>query len=245
MPDPGGRVGSNYRKVRAGVDLAAERAGRLPESVCLLAVTKTVTGERLREAYEAGARLFGENYVQEAQGKVDALPRDAEWHMIGHLQSNKARRASELFGCIQSMDRPSLAEALEKAARSRGQSLDVLLQVNTGDEESKSGTTPEGAVDLARRAAEWPSLRVRGLMALPPYFDDPERVRPHFRALRHLAGRIQDLGFPGVEMRVLSMGMSHDYAVAVEEGATLVRVGTAIFGERPSRSDGGGREEGP
>jgi len=239
-------AGRRYREVRAAVDRAALGAGRDPGSVRLLAVTKTVSPEGLRAAYDAGARLFGENYVQEAQGKVDALPRDAQWHMIGHLQSNKAKRAAELFSCVQSVDRPSVAAALEKAARSRGLRLDVLLQVNTGDEETKSGTDPEGALALARRAAEWPSLRVRGLMALPPYFDDPERVRPHFRALRELAGRIAALGLPGVETGELSMGMSHDFAAAVEEGATLVRVGTAIFGERAPGGglDGPGQERG-
>jgi pyridoxal phosphate enzyme (YggS family) len=240
-----GAVGRRYREVRAAVDRAAAAAGRDPASVRLLAVTKTVSPEGLREAYAAGARLFGENYVQEAQGKVDALPRDAEWHMIGHLQSNKARRAAELFSCIQSLDRPSLADALEKAARARGQRLDVLLQVNTGDEETKSGTTADGAVELARSAARWPSLRVRGLMALPPYCDDPEEVRPHFRALRELGRHIAALNLPGVEMAELSMGMSHDFSVAVEEGATVVRVGTAIFGERPAAGRRGGGEEAP
>ncbi len=240
MGDPAAGVGRRYAEVRAAVDRAARSSGRDPVSVRLLAVTKTVGPEGLREAYAAGARLFGENYVQEAQGKVDSLPRDAEWHMIGHLQSNKAKRAAELFSCVQSVDRPSLAAALEKAVRGRGARLDVLLQVNTGDEETKSGTTPGGALELARRAGEWPSLRVRGLMALPPYFDDPERVRPHFRALRELAERIAGLGLPGVEMAELSMGMSHDFAAAVEEGATLVRVGTAIFGER---APAGGRQD--
>ncbi|MFU8858463.1 MAG: YggS family pyridoxal phosphate-dependent enzyme [Deferrisomatales bacterium] len=238
-------VGARYREVLAQVARAVGRAGRDPASVRLLAVTKTVTVDRLREAYAAGARLFGENYVQEAQRKIDSLPRDAEWHMIGHLQSNKAKRAPELFSCVQSLDRPSLAEALERAAAGRGQRLEVLLQVNTGDEETKSGTTAEGAVDLARRAGEWPSLRVRGLMALPPYFDDPEEARPHFRALRELSQRIAGLGIPGVGMDVLSMGMSHDFTAAVEEGATLVRVGTAIFGERPARPGAAGRKEEP
>jgi len=200
-------------------------------------VTKTVSAERILEAYGAGARLFGENYVQEAQGKVDALPRDAEWHMIGHLQSNKAKRAVELFTCVQSVDRPSLADALEKAARARGMRLDVLIEVNTGDESTKSGTDVEGATALAHRATDWPSLRFRGLMAIPPYCEDPEASRPHFRALRALRERLTGAQGPAPgelgEFDTLSMGMSHDFAVAIEEGATLVRVGTAIFGERP------------
>ena len=228
-------VGENYRRVVARVWEAAERCGRAGEGVRLLAVTKTVPAERVLEAYAAGARLFGENYVQEAQTKVDVLPRDAHWHMIGHLQSNKAKRAAELFTCVQSLDRPSLADALEKAARMRGLTLEVLVEVNTGDETTKSGTDAEGAVALARRMTEWPSLRLKGLMAIPPYSPDPEASRPHFRALRELRGRLeQDLGLaPDRALATLSMGMSHDFEVAVEEGATLVRVGTAIFGERP------------
>lgn len=232
MGDPNGVVARRYREALARVAEAASRANRPPESVSVLAVTKTVDPERIRQAYDGGARRFGENYVQEALGKVDRLPLDAEWHMIGHLQSNKAKRAVEVFRCVESVDRPSLADALEKAARARGVTLDVLVQVNTGDEETKSGTTPEGAETLAGRFAEWPSLRLRGLMAIPPYFEDAEDARPHFRAMRELGERIAGLGLPGVSMDVLSMGMSHDFPVAVEEGATLVRIGTAIFGER-------------
>jgi len=227
-------VGERYRRVLAQVGEAAERSGRPGDAVRLLAVTKTVPPEGVLAAYRAGARLFGENYVQEGQRKVDALPRDAEWHMIGHLQSNKAKRATELFACVQSLDRPSLATALEKAARARGLALDVLIEVNSGDETTKSGADAEGAVALARRAAEWPNLRLRGLMAIPPYCPDPEASRPHFRALRELRDRIAaSLGLPVGDLATLSMGMSHDFAVAIEEGATLVRVGTAIFGERP------------
>ncbi len=232
MGDREAGVARRYREALARVTEAARRANRPPEGVSVLAVTKTVDPERIRQAYDGGARRFGENYVQEALAKVDRLPLDAEWHMIGHLQSNKAKRAVEVFRCVESVDRPSLADALEKAARARGAALDVLVQVNTGDEETKSGTTPEGAEGLARRFAEWPSLRLRGLMAIPPYFEDPEDARPHFRAMRELGERIAGLGLPGVRMDVLSMGMSHDFPVAVEEGATLVRIGTAIFGER-------------
>ena len=221
----------------AGVTDALRRAeaqtGRRPGSVRLVAVTKTVPTERVLEAWGAGLRLFGESYVQEALPKVDRLPADAEWHFIGHLQSNKARQAAEIFSLVHSLDRPSLAEALEKAASRRAAPLEVLLQVNVGDETSKAGTTFEGAVALAGRAADWPHLRVRGLMAIPPFCEDPERTRPHFRALRELRNRIAALGLPGVEMAELSMGMSGDFPVAVEEGATLVRVGTALFGDRP------------
>ncbi len=219
-------------RVRGAITQAARRAGRDPEGVRLVAVTKTVPPEVVREAYDAGARIFGENYVQEALDKVDHLPHDARWHMIGHLQSNKAKRAVETFSVVQTLDRPSLADALEKAARNRDRTLNVLLQVNVGEEATKSGATPEEAVALVRRAPDWPSLRLCGLMAIPPYHPDPEAVRPHFRALRALAERIEALAVPGVTMGERSMGMSHDFEVAIEEGATLVRVGTAIFGER-------------
>jgi pyridoxal phosphate enzyme (YggS family) len=199
--------------------------------VGLVAVTKMMDPERIREAYDAGARVFGENYVQETLTKVDRLPRDIEWHMIGHLQSNKAKRGVEIYSTVESLDRPSLAAALEKAARARGVRLPVLVQVNVGGESSKSGATPAEAVQLVQRAGEWPSLCFQGLMAIPPYLAEPERVRPYFRALRELRERVVAL-VPDVEMTELSMGMSHDFGVAIEEGATLVRVGTAIFGER-------------
>ncbi len=219
-------------RAKAAVAAAARRAGRNPGEVAVVAVTKTVPPEVVREAYEAGHRSFGESYVQEALGKIDRLPPDARWHMIGHLQSNKAKRAVELFASVESLDRESLARALEAAARARGALLEVLLQVHVGDEASKHGATFEGAEALARRAAEWPSLRLRGLMAIPPYREDPEAARADFRALRELRDHLHRLRLPGVEMAELSMGMSHDFEVAVEEGATRVRIGTAIFGER-------------
>ncbi|GAB6063854.1 YggS family pyridoxal phosphate-dependent enzyme [Deferrisoma palaeochoriense] len=225
-------IGQRYREVLDAVRQACGRTGRSPEAVTLVAVSKTVEPERILAAYEAGARDFGENYVQEALGKVDRLPPDARWHMIGHLQSNKAKRAVETFAWVHSLDRPSLADALEKAAAARGRVLDVLVQVNVGGELTKSGTDEEGARALVRRAPEWPHLRIRGLMAIPPYREDPEEVRPYFRALRELRDRLQAEAPEGVRLEHLSMGMSHDFAVAIEEGATLVRVGTAIFGER-------------
>lgn len=223
---------ARIREVEAAVRETALRCGRDPGTVRLVGVTKTVPAERVREAYDAGLRRFGENYVQEALGKMDLLPPDAEWHFIGHLQSNKAKFVAGAFALLHTLDRPSLADALEKVAAARGVTQPVLLQANLAGEETKEGTTAEGVLTLARRAAEWPHLAVRGLMALPPYEEDAERSRPHFRALRELAGRVRSLGLPGVEMAELSMGMSHDYTVAIEEGATLVRVGTALFGAR-------------
>jgi pyridoxal phosphate enzyme (YggS family) len=226
-------VGRRYREVRRRLDAAVAAAGRTPGSVQLLAVSKRQPVASLGAAHAAGARDFGENYVQEALAKVDQLPLDARWHLIGHLQSNKARRAAEAFHRVHTLDRPSLAAALERAVAARRGRLEVLLQVNVAGEESKHGTTPEGAETLARRMAEWPHLWLRGLMTIPPYLPDPEQVRPHFRALRELRDRLAALALPGLEMTELSMGMSHDFPVAVQEGATIVRVGTAIFGERP------------
>jgi pyridoxal phosphate enzyme (YggS family) len=214
------------------IDAAAGRVGRDASTVRLLGVTKTVEPAKIREAFDAGLKLFGENYLQEAFSKMDRLPSDVEWHMIGHLQSNKARRAVDAFAMIQSLDRPSLGEELQKAAAARDIRMPVLLQVNLGDEATKSGCGAEALEALARRTSGWPNLLVKGLMALPPYLEDPEEVRPYFRRLKELAERLAKLKLPGVEMKELSMGMSHDFEVAVEEGATIVRVGSALFGER-------------
>lgn len=211
---------------------AALRAGRDPSSVALMGVTKTVPPDRIRAAYDAGLRLFGENYVQEGLKKIELLPQDAKWRMIGHLQSNKAKNVARHFTALDSLDRPSLAEALDRAAFEAGRRLPVLIEVNLGDESTKSGCDREGALALAGRAGEWPNLALEGLMALPPWLDDPEEVRPYFRELRELGRTIEKLGLPGVSMREFSMGMSHDFEVAVEEGATMVRVGTALFGAR-------------
>jgi len=225
-------IAERYRALLERVRRAAEAAGRDPHGIVLVAVSKRMAPERIEAAYRAGARDFGENYVQEALSKVDRLPPDARWHMIGHLQSNKARRAVETFAWIHSLDRPSLGDALEKAAAARNRTVDVLIQVNVGGEATKSGTDAEGAQALLGRAGDWPHLRIRGLMTIPPYRADPEEVRPYFRALRELRDRLQAGAPPGVRLEHLSMGMSHDFPVAIEEGATMVRVGTAIFGER-------------
>lgn len=225
-------VGRRLDAVRRSISEAARRAGRDPAAVRVVAITKTVGAERIREAYDAGARLFGENYLQETLSKIDRLPRDIRWHLTGHLQSNKAKRAVEIFSMVESLDRPSLADALERAARERGTRIDVLIQVNAAAETTKHGATPETALEIARRAADWPSLRVCGLMAIPPYSPEPEGSRPYFRMLRDLRDRIAGLGILNIDSAELSMGMSHDFEIAVEEGATLVRIGTAIFGER-------------
>lgn len=201
-----------------------------------MAVTKTHPPERIREAYAAGLRLFGENRVQEFAGKAPALAdlAGAEWHMIGHLQKNKAGKAAEIFGAVDSVDSLKLAEKLDDAARALNKKLSVLIEINVGGEAVKSGLAPDSRdlEDLLRSAPRFEALEFRGLMTVPPFTDDPERARPYFRVLRELRDTIAARKFPAIRMDVLSMGMSHDFEVAVEEGSTCVRVGTAIFGER-------------
>ncbi len=210
---------------------AARRAGRDPAAVRLVAVTKTVDLDRIRQALAAGHRLFGENYLQEAARKVSALGPGVSWHFVGHLQSNKAKGAVTLFDLIHSVDRLKLADAVNEAAAKNGKVQDVLLQVNLAGETSKFGAAPDAVPDLVRGIARLPHLSLRGLMTMPPYFPDPEAARPFFRALRELRDRLEREGCG--PLPELSMGMTGDFEVAVEEGATLVRVGTAIFGPRP------------
>jgi pyridoxal phosphate enzyme (YggS family) len=227
-------IAENLTEVRNRIVAAAQRAGRDPADVRLVAVSKAIPVARLKEAMAAGQSLFGENYLQEAQPKIAALGEAAHWHFIGHLQSKKARGVVGVFGLIHSVDRLKLAQALEQAAAGLGCVQDILLQVNLAGEASKSGTAPGEAAALLEAIGKLPHLRVRGLMTMPPWFAEPERVRPYFRALRELRDRLEDL-HPGKSgLPDLSMGMTGDFEVAVEEGATLVRVGTAIFAERPA-----------
>jgi pyridoxal phosphate enzyme (YggS family) len=225
-------IGENIVRVRERMAAACARTGRRPEDVRLVAVSKTIPAERIRQAYEAGLRDFGENRVQEAEAKRPALANlDITWHLVGHLQTNKARAARELFQYIQSVDSLRLAERLNRVALP-GQRLPVLLEVNLGNEPTKSGAREEEVLRLAEGVSLLPTLELRGLMVVPPFFDDPEGARPFFRRLRELAELIQSRNLPGVSMGELSMGMSHDFEVAIEEGATMVRIGTAIFGPR-------------
>lgn len=219
--------------VRERIAVAARRAGRSADEITLMAVSKTVEPTRIREAYVAGIRVFGENRVQEFAEKAAAL-RDLEgarWHLIGHLQSNKAGKAAELFSAVDSVDSARLAHRLDAAAQKE---LPALIEINVGGEQAKSGVTPGSAelADLLRAAPELKQVRIRGLMAIPPFTEDPEGARPFFRKMRELREEIEGRKLPGVSMEVLSMGMSHDLEVAIEEGATCVRVGTSIFGER-------------
>jgi len=223
----------NFEEINNRIADAAGRGGRDPGRVRLLAVSKKVQPERIRAALECGQRLFGENYLQEAEGKIELLGADLEWHFIGHLQSNKCAQAARLFRMVETVDRLKIGVALDRCLTGSGQTLPILVQVNIGREPQKSGVLPEDAAELLAQLAELENLSVRGLMAMPPFFDDPEMVRPFFRRTRELALAMLDRGLLGRDGELeLSMGMSGDYQVAVEEGATLVRVGTALFGER-------------
>jgi PLP dependent protein len=221
MPD----VRTNLEHVRERVARAAVRGGRRPEDVLLIGVSKTVDLERIRAALAAGLRALGENRVQEAKTKVAELGRAAAWHLVGHLQTNKVKDALELFDVIHSLDRLELAQELERRAAPRGLAVEALLQVNVAGEASKGGFAPDAVGAALDAIGKLPHVKVTGLMAIPPEVTRPEDARPWFRALRGLAER------HGLSR--LSMGMSGDFEVAVEEGATMVRVGTAIFGARP------------
>jgi pyridoxal phosphate enzyme (YggS family) len=230
-------IAENIDVVREQMAAAARRAGRRPEEIALMAVSKTHPPASIREAYEAGLRFFGENRVQEFAGKSGSLAdlAEAEWHMIGHLQTNKAGKTAELFHAVDSVDSVKLAEKLDIAARNLGKKLCVLIETNVGGEAAKTGIALDSLEleELLLAAPRFEALEFRGLMTVPPFTDDPEGARPYFRKLRALRDAIAARKLPAVEMNSLSMGMSHDFAVAIEEGSTCVRVGTAIFGLRP------------
>jgi pyridoxal phosphate enzyme (YggS family) len=229
-------ISQNIAEVQERIHAAARRTGRSPAEVRLMAVTKTHGPEKIREAYAAGLRLFGENRVQEFSGKAGALAdlSGAEWHMIGHLQTNKASKAAELFTAVDSVDSVKLAEKLNAAAQTLGKKLPVLIEINIGGEAVKAGIAPDSREleDLLQAAPRLEGLEIVGLMTVPPFTDDPEGSRPFFRKLRELRDSIAGRKLPEIKMDELSMGMSHDFEAAIEEGSTCVRVGTAIFGER-------------
>jgi pyridoxal phosphate enzyme (YggS family) len=225
-------IDERLRQIHSRIDAAAARSGRDPGEVRLVAVSKTRPAEDVSAAFRAGQLVFGENYVQELNAKAAVVQEPVEWHFIGHLQSNKVKYVAGLVKLIHSVDRISLAEEISRQWGRLGKSCDVLVQVNIAGEATKSGTTEEGALQLVEAISRLPHLQVKGLMTMPPFFDDPEAARPYFRELKRLAGLIDAEGIPGVEMKELSMGMSGDFEAAIQEGATLVRVGTAIFGER-------------
>jgi pyridoxal phosphate enzyme (YggS family) len=229
-------IAANILLVKKRIAAAARRAGRSADDIALMAVTKTQSAERIRQAYDAGQRLFGENRVQDFAAKAGTLQdlQDAKWHMIGHLQTNKAAKTVELFRSVDSVDSLKLAEKLDAAARKLGRKLDVLIEINVGGESAKSGVAPDSTAleELLLAAPRLEALVFRGLMTVPPFTEDPEGARPYFRKLRELRDAIAARKLPAVAIEQLSMGMSHDFEVAIEEGSTCVRVGTAIFGER-------------
>jgi len=213
---------------------AAAKCGRKGEGVRLVAVGKTQPVEFIGEALEAGLTVFGENYVQEAEGKIRAYP-SAEWHLIGKLQRNKVKKAVSLFSWIQTVDSLGLLGEISRRAEEAGKVLPVLVEVNLAGEGSKAGVDPEELSELIEAAPGLPGIRLRGLMAIPPWTEDPEESRPYFVRLRELLAECGSRGGAGLEMTELSMGMSNDFEAAIEEGATMVRVGTAIFGSRARR----------
>ncbi len=218
-------ISERLARVEERIRRACERAGRRREDVTLVAVTKVFPAEVIRAGYEAGLREFGENYVQEFASKRPHLEdlRDARFHLVGHLQSNKAKPAAQIFHVIQTVDTPKLARRLSQY----GRDLEVMIEVKLSEEETKRGAPPEAVAELADTIRSYPNLRLTGLMTMPPFFEDAERARPYFVRLREMAGR---LGLP-----CLSMGMSNDFEVAIEEGATHIRIGTALFGPRPKK----------
>jgi PLP dependent protein len=231
-------IAENVSRARDRIISAAHRPGRNPRDIELMAVTKTVPPDRIREAYKAGIRLFGENRVQEFESKRSALADmpAAHWSMIGHLQTNKSTKAAELFNAVESVDSLRLAERLNSAAQQLGKRLSILIEINIGGESAKSGLAPDSKEldDLLLEAPNLAFLEFGGLMTVPPFHDDPEQSRPFFRRMRELAAKLRDRKLANVGMDTLSMGMSHDFEIAVEEGSTRVRLGTAIFGERPA-----------
>ena len=225
-------IAENLKTVKDKIAQAALRAGRNPQDVQLVAVSKTVSGEPIQRAIEAGVTILGESYIQEARKKIGELGNVVRWDFIGHLQSNKVSYAVDLFELIHSIDRLSLAQALSTRAAKKRKTVRILVQVNISGEGAKSGIDTGGVGALVNRIASLPNLTLEGLMTIPPYFTDPEKARPYFAALRKLRDTLMAEQGNHIDLKELSMGMSGDYEVAVEEGATLVRVGTAIFGER-------------
>ncbi len=225
-------IAANLNEVRARISAAAQRAGRAPEEITLIAVSKTKPTEMLAEAYEAGQRCFGENKVQEILEKAPILSEDIRWHMIGHLQRNKVRQVIGHTELIHSVDSIRLAEEIEKEAAKIGIVCNILIEVNIGDEESKYGVVPQETADFVAELSHFPHLRVCGLMTVAPYTENSEENRKYFREMKQLAVDIKRKNIDNICMDILSMGMTGDYEIAIEEGATMVRVGTGIFGER-------------
>jgi len=228
------RIQKNLEAVNASIHQAAIAYGRNVDRIQLVAVSKTVGVDVIRKAIEAGVTRLGENYVQETRDKVNALRiSSVSWHFIGHLQTNKAKIAVRLFDLIHTVDSLKLAQELDKQAGKINKIQNILVQINMGKERSKSGADPADAIQLIKNISRFESIKVKGLMTMPPFYNDPEKARPYFSALRQLRDRINAQGISNIALSELSMGMTGDFKVAIAEGATLVRIGTAIFGRRP------------
>lgn len=226
-------ITDNIAIINEKISKATKRSGRDPKEITLLAVTKNVELARIKKAISAGVRLFGENYIQEAKEKIEKIRRSSVvWHFIGHLQKNKVKYAIELFDMIQTVDSFELAKEIDKKAKNP---IDILIEVSIAGEKSKAGIKKDRVIDLARKISELKNLSLKGLMTIPPYSDNPQLSRPYFVTLRRLAERVNKERISGVTMNTISMGMSNDFEVAIEEGSTMVRIGTAIFGERPEK----------
>jgi pyridoxal phosphate enzyme (YggS family) len=228
-------VKDNIDAVRKRIEAAAARSGRPVSAVRLMAVTKTVDGVHILEAVNAGVHILGENYVQEAKRKIEQMGRIVEWHFIGHLQTNKAKYAARLFDMVHSIDRPEVAEELNRRCAIENRAMKILIEVNVSGETTKRGIDPDGVLPLLEILTPLSNLSVQGLMTMAPWSEKAEDARPYFIALRKLRDGIQEMNIPGIAMEELSMGMSGDFEVAVEEGATILRIGSSIFGERPVR----------
>ncbi len=222
----------NYEKVEEEIEKACEKSGRKRSDVTLISISKTKPVEMLQEAYDLGARDFGENKVQELVEKYRVLPDDIKWHMIGHLQRNKVKDVIDKAALIHSVDSLRLAQTIEKEAEKKDLTVNILLEVNVAKEETKYGILPEDVEELTEEIAKLPRIRIQGLMTIAPYVEDPEENRLIFRGLHKIAVDIAKKNIDNVNMNVLSMGMTNDYQVAIEEGATMIRVGTGIFGAR-------------
>lgn len=230
-------IANNLAAVRERIAAAAVAAGRAPDGVRLLAVSKTFSADHVRAAWAAGQRDFGENKVQEALQKIsETTELEIRWHLIGHLQSNKVKKAAPAFSAIHAIDSVELLRRVDAVAADAGAAPDLYIQVDLAGESTKFGAPEADVPAIARAAMECRAARLKGLMLLPPWFDDPEQARPYFRRLHELRDRLVEDGIDGSRLRDLSMGMSHDFEVAIQEGATLVRVGTAIFGKRIVRT---------
>ncbi len=225
-------IKQNIKILEDNIAKAAERAGKDPEDIALVAVSKTVKAERIREALRCGIEIIGENRVQEAEEKFKQIPEKFEKHLVGHLQTNKAKKAVELFDLIQSLESLKLAEEISRRAQQKGKTMNVLVEANTSSERTKFGLEPDDLLDFTKQVSSLKGIKVRGLMTVGLFSSDIDRVRPCFKELKRLFDELKAKDIPGIEMKYLSMGMTQDYQVAIEEGANMVRIGTAIFGER-------------